>query len=100
MSGWRANQLIHETNMKTSINFFAAALLLASIGTIVAEMRYVDVNSTNSTPPYTNWATAATIIQDAADAAVAGDEIVVTNGLYAAGGRRTARPALKTKTNQ
>ena len=46
----------------------------------------MDVNSTNATPPYTNWTTAATNIQDAVDAAVAGDEIVVTNGIYATGG--------------
>src|SRR5206468_650922 len=39
------------------------------------------------TPPYINWATAATNIQDAVDAAVAGDEVVVTNGIYAAGAR-------------
>ena len=42
----------------------------------------MDVNSTNATPPYTNWTTAATNIQDAVDAAVAGDEIVGTNGIY------------------
>src|SRR6266704_2491427 len=66
---------------------FAAGILLASLGSALAEVHYVDVNSTKATPPYTNWATAATNIQDAVDAAVAGDEIVVTNGTYATGGR-------------
>ena len=52
---------------------------LATAGSALAALHYVDVNSTNATPPYTNWTTAATNIQDAVDAAVAGDEIVVTN---------------------
>jgi hypothetical protein len=52
-----------------------------------ASTLYVDVNSVNPIQPYATWATAATNIQDAVDASVAGDQIVVTNGIYAAGGR-------------
>src|SRR5258708_10785331 len=79
------NHLNHSQTLAARL--FAAGMLLASGGSALAEVHYVDVNSTNATPPYTNWATSATNVQDAVDAAVAGDDIVVANGIYAIGGR-------------
>ena len=79
--------------------FFGAAILLALAGiagSALAEVRYVDVNSTNATPPYTSWPTAATNIQDAVDAAAAGDEIVVSNGIYATAGAQHLATARRT----
>ncbi len=63
------------------------ALLLAANGAIAA-VRYADASNAHPAPPYTSWATAAATIQQAVDAAQAGDEVVVTNGIYATGGRK------------
>ena len=73
--------------MKTRINLIIASMVLAAGCRGFAAVHYVDLNSPSPSPPYTNWATAATVIQDAVDAAAAGDEIVGTNGTYATGGR-------------
>ncbi|MCU0784977.1 MAG: hypothetical protein MUF81_13220 [Verrucomicrobia bacterium] len=73
--------------MKIQLPKLIPAMLALFVLNAAADTRYVDLNSTNSTPPYTNWFTAATNIQDAVDVAMPSDEIVVTNGIYATGGR-------------
>ena len=78
------NDLNHSRTLAAGL--LAAGLLLASACGALADVHYVDVNSTNATPPYTNWSTAATNIQDAVNAAIAGDDIVVANGIYGGGG--------------
>ena len=47
---------------------------------------FVWQDSPTPTPPYGDWTTAAQTIQDAVDAALPGDTVLVTNGVYATGG--------------
>src|SRR5262245_5654619 len=70
---------------------------------------YVNVNHTGPSFPYAGWATAATNIQDAINAALPGDQILVTNGVYRFGGALAAdgttnriaatRPVIITSVN-
>ncbi len=73
------------------MNFFhrwwvAAGLTLLAVKTSAA-VHYVNLNGAHPTTPYLSWNTAATNIQAAVDAATNGDLILVTNGVYQAGGR-------------
>lgn len=65
----------------------SVVILLALLSVQVsATTLFVDVNGTNSLPPYINWETAATNIQDAVQLAQTGDTVLVTNGVYQTGG--------------
>ena len=72
--------------MNTSFHLTTATLALAVFNVSAATL-YVSLESANPVPPYATWETAASVIQDAVDAANAGDTVFVTNGLYSAGGR-------------
>jgi hypothetical protein len=57
-------------------------ILILCSTSVMATTRYVDLNNPLPTPPYTNWMTAATSIQDAVNVASANDTVLVTNGTY------------------
>jgi hypothetical protein len=68
----------------------------ATIHVVKQPVLCVAATSSNPQPPYASWATAATNIQQAVDAAVLGAEIVVTNGVYPGGVRVNTPLALRS----
>ena len=83
--------------MKTKTQFLIAILFLVFASHIHATTLYVDANSAAPAAPYTSWATAAQNIQDAVDASIDGDQILVTNGLYNTGGKPVGGGTLTTR---
>ncbi|HEY5911086.1 MAG TPA: hypothetical protein VJA21_10830, partial [Verrucomicrobiae bacterium] len=72
--------------MKTAHHLILTTFVLAAFNLSGATL-YVSLESSNPTSPYTNWATAAHVIQDAVDASKDGDTVLVTNGIYATASR-------------
>ncbi len=57
----------------------------------------MNVNGTNPVAPYSSWATAATNIQDAINAAYLGGTVLVTDGVYQVGGETINGYALSNR---
>ncbi|MFH0954019.1 MAG: choice-of-anchor Q domain-containing protein [Verrucomicrobiota bacterium] len=70
---------MHTRAVRWSLGLLFLPLFL---GLASADTHYVDLASTNPVPPYTNWVTAATNIQQAINAATEGESVVVTDGYY------------------
>jgi len=57
--------------MNSNLRALTVSGLLMSTVSDLCATHYVDLSSRNPTPPYTNWASAAIVIQDAAEASAA-----------------------------
>ena len=72
-------------------------LIFLTCSKISADTHYVSHLGTGAVPPYTNWATATPIIQNAVDVATSGDTVLVANGVYDEGERVTPGYALSNR---
>ena len=67
------------------------------VGDSPANEHFVDLSNSAPSWPYADWTTAATNIQDAVDAASAGDTVWVADGVYATGGRTAGGQAMTNR---
>jgi hypothetical protein len=97
-----------EANVNNSKNFsdkmkrfylLSGLIILASpMSSTAATNYYVATNGPGGA--FTNWATAASNIQDAIDRTIAGDVVWVSNGIYSAGGVTNCGYASNVLTNR
>lgn len=82
------NSIGYKTVKLTVSNKFTSDFIIKSNVVFIVERtinHYVSIFG-NSIPPYTNWLTAATNIQDAIDTTLADDIVWISNGVYFSAG--------------
>ena len=72
---------LRSANLKFKIFLLLLFTINFSLFTVKAATNYVSLSGSHVSP-FTSWATAATNIQDAVDAATTNDVVMVTNGTY------------------
>ena len=70
--------------MKNSVKEIigGAVCFAVTLSPTLADTRYVDINNSTPSAPFTSWTTAANDIQSAVDSAVGGETILVADGTY------------------
>lgn len=78
---------LFDSMVKAKALLLAGVSMLAPWKPLAAATLLVWTNSPNPVPPFAGWLNAAHTIQDAVNAAEPGDTVLVTNGVYASGGK-------------
>ena len=80
------------THYAFCVAVFLGVFLATGTVTVWGDTHYVAHGGQTPASNYTSWATAASNIQDAVDAAGASDTVSVSNGVYDAGGGGCRQP--------
>jgi Immunoglobulin domain/PKD domain/Immunoglobulin I-set domain len=81
---------VYVSNLLSSASSQPAYLVMPSV-------HYVNLINPTPASPYLSWSTAATNIQNAINASIAGDQIIVTDGVYNAGGETVNGSSLSNR---
>ncbi|HOW96802.1 MAG TPA: PKD domain-containing protein [Kiritimatiellia bacterium] len=94
---WSSGGLYTVSVTAYNLNHPTGVTAAATIMVVDHPVHYVNVHSPSPAYPFTNWTTAATTIQSAVNAAIPGSLVLVTDGIYNAGGAITPQGILSNR---